>query len=63
MKYAVIKSGGKQYKVCEGDELLVDKLNLKTGDNYLFQEILLIKDGEKLKLGNPYLEGEKFRVK
>ncbi len=57
MKYAVIKIGGKQYKVSEGDEILVDRLDVKVGDDYFFQEVLLIKDSERLEVGNPCLEG------
>lgn len=55
MKYAVIKSGGKQYKVSEGEEILLDKLLLQKGDNYIFPEVVLIRDGEKITIGNPYV--------
>uniref|UniRef100_A0A7C4R8E7 Large ribosomal subunit protein bL21 n=1 Tax=candidate division CPR3 bacterium TaxID=2268181 RepID=A0A7C4R8E7_UNCC3 len=59
MKYAIIKSGGKQYRVNEGDELLIDKLSIKEGENYLFPEILFVKDNEKLEIGRPYLKNAK----
>lgn len=53
MKYAVIQSGGKQYKVNEGEEILVDKLLIEEGANYSFPDILLIRDGEKIVIGEP----------
>jgi large subunit ribosomal protein L21 len=56
-KLAIIKTGGKQYKVSEGQSLKIEKINLKAGDNIKF-ETLLTYDGENLNLGKPSL-GEK----
>ncbi|MDR2400576.1 MAG: 50S ribosomal protein L21 [Deferribacteraceae bacterium] len=53
--YAVIKTGGKEYTVKVGDELLVELLNVE--GNVIFNEVLLISDGESVKLGAPYIEG------
>ncbi|HEX7041913.1 MAG TPA: 50S ribosomal protein L21 [Patescibacteria group bacterium] len=57
MKYAVIKSGGKQYKVSEGDTVVVDKLGLKPSDSYTFESVLLFVDGDKRQFGTPNVEG------
>ncbi len=54
--YAIIKNGGKQYKVQEGDILRLDKMGLEPKTKVEFKEVLAINDGE-LKVGAPYLEG------
>ena len=58
-KYAVIKISGHQYKVSEGEELLVDKIK----DPKTTPEVLLISDGEKLSLGKPTVIGAKVTFK
>ncbi len=50
---AVIKTGGKQYYVTEGDMIYVEKLDGEAGDKVIFNEVLLVDD----KVGNPYLDG------
>lgn len=55
--YAVVQTGGKQYQVAEGDMLHVEKLDAKAGDKVVFQNILLVKDGEKAEIGQPYVQG------
>ncbi len=57
MKYAVVVSGGKQYKVTEGDTVAVDKLGLKPNDAYEFTDVLLFVDGDTKQIGTPKLEG------
>ena len=54
--YAIIKNGGKQYKVSEGDELSLDKMSLETGSTVEIKEVLAVNTGE-LKVGAPYVEG------
>lgn len=57
--YAVIKTGGKQHRVSEGDVITVEKINGNKGDTILFDEVLMTaKDGE-IKVGTPFLEGVK----
>jgi large subunit ribosomal protein L21 len=63
MKYAVIKSGGKQYKVSEGEEILLDKLTLTKGETYVFPEVLLVRDGEKITIGSPFVADAKVSGK
>ncbi len=57
--YAVIKTGGKQYSVAQGDEVRLEKLDGDVGDSVTFERVLLTSDGEKIKIGKPYLEKSK----
>lgn len=57
--YAVIKTGGKQYQVKEGDILKVEKLNLEKGSTFDFEEVLLVSNDVDVKLGSPIVEGAK----
>ena len=56
--YAIIKNGGKQYKVQEGDILLLDKMSLEPKDTIEITEVLAVNAGE-LKFGAPFVEGAK----
>ena len=56
--YAIIKNGGKQYKVQEGDVLLLDKMSLEPKATIEITEVLAVNDGE-LKMGAPFVEGAK----
>jgi|TARA_B110000908_G_C10109569_1_gene382396 large subunit ribosomal protein L21 len=55
--YAVIKSGGKQHRVEEGEVLQLEKLEFATGETVEFDKILMIGEGESVQIGAPYLEG------
>ena len=57
--YAVIKTGGKQYKVAEGDEIIIEKLNVEEGATVTFDEVFAVVDGENVKIGQPKVEGAK----
>lgn len=57
--YAVIKSGGKQYRVEEGQTLKLEKLELPTGETIEFDEVLLVADGDDVKVGAPLVSGAK----
>jgi large subunit ribosomal protein L21 len=57
--YAVIKTGGKQYRVTPGDEVKFEKLAGGEGEIVTFEQVLLTSDGEKVLLGHPYIEGSK----
>lgn len=58
-KFAVIETGGKQYKVVSGEVLKIEKLSgdLKAGDTVTFDKVLLVSDGNDVKIGTPYIEG------
>src|SRR5579872_3506468 len=60
--FAVIKTGGKQYKVAEGDVLMVEKLETE-GDSVTFNEVLLMSDGDKVSVGKPMLNGATVTAK
>jgi len=55
--YAVIKSGGKQHKVSEGEEILLEKLSLDEGEVIEFSEVLAVNKDGNLNVGKPLLEG------
>ena len=55
--YAVIKSGGKQHKVSEGEEILLEKISLDEGDVIEFSEVLAVNKDGNLNVGKPLLEG------
>lgn len=57
--YAVIKTGGKQYRVSEGDIVKVEKLLVDEGASIELDTVLMIADGDNIKVGNPYIEGSK----
>ncbi|GLR65143.1 50S ribosomal protein L21 [Marinospirillum insulare] len=57
--YAVIKSGGKQYRVKEGQTLKLEKLEIATGETINFDEVLLTSDGENIQVGAPLVAGAK----
>ena len=59
--YAIIATGGKQYKVAEGDVVFVEKLDVAEGDSYEFDQVLAVNDGE-LTIGNPTVAGAKVKA-
>lgn len=63
MKYAVISSGNKQYKVAEGDVIIVDRLAAQAKEAYAFEQVLLFVDGDTRKLGMPTLSEVKVTGK
>ena len=54
--YAIIKTGGKQYKVSEGDLVRVEKLNYEVGETVDFEEVLLVSNDGDIKVGSPVVE-------
>lgn len=62
MKFAIIKTGGKQYLVQEGDKLKISKLSAPEGDVVVFDEVLLVSDKDA-KIGAPLVEGAKVTAK
>lgn len=55
--YAIIETGGKQYKVCEGDVIRIEKLEVEAGSTYKFDKILTIANGDDIKFGAPTVSG------
>ncbi|HSP58517.1 MAG TPA: 50S ribosomal protein L21 [Halomonas sp.] len=57
--YAIIKSGGKQYRVQEGQTLKLEKLEIPTGESVEFDEVLLVGNDDDIKIGAPLVDGAK----
>ena len=57
--YAVIETGGKQYRVQEGDVITVEKLNVLAGDSVEFDKVLVLSDGKTVQVGTPIIETAK----
>jgi len=57
--YAVIESGGKQHRVVEGEILKLEKLEAATGEEISFDKVLMVGEGETVKIGAPYVAGSK----
>ena len=57
--YAVIVTGGKQYRVSQGDKLRVEKLDAAEGESVDLEQVLMVVDGDDVKIGAPVLEGGK----
>ena len=55
--YAIIQTGGKQYKVSEGDIIEVEKLDINAGNVVEFSEVLFLSNGQAVRLGQPVIEG------
>jgi large subunit ribosomal protein L21 len=55
--FAVIKTGGKQYKVAENDVILVEKLEVEPGQDVTFNEVLMVGQDANLKVGSPLVQG------
>jgi len=61
--YAIIRTGGKQYQVAAGDTLRVEKLQGSVGDTVELSDILMVVNGEDVKIGQPVLDGAKVVAK
>ena len=55
--YAIIRAGGKQYRVAEKDVIEVNKLSANEGEEVVLDEVLLVSDDSGVKIGSPYVEG------
>ncbi len=57
--YAIIETGGKQYKVAEGDVITVEKLNVEAGAEVTFDSVIMTSKNDKVEIGAPYVAGAK----
>ena len=57
--YAVIETGGKQHRVIEGESIRVEKIEAETGSTIDFDRVLMVGEGETVKVGTPVIEGAK----
>ncbi|MDZ7748164.1 MAG: 50S ribosomal protein L21 [Halofilum sp. (in: g-proteobacteria)] len=60
--YAVIRTGGKQYRVAQGDKVRVERLQAAEGDKVTLDDVLLVADGDDVKVGAPRVEGGKVEA-
>lgn len=63
MTFAIIKTGGKQYRVAVGTKLQVEKLDAVSGGTIVFDEVLLVSDGIETKIGTPHVPGVRVEAK
>lgn len=57
--YAIVRTGGKQYQVANGDQVRVEKLEGNVGDSVDLNDVLMVVDGEEVKIGQPVLDNAK----
>ncbi|MEZ5598057.1 MAG: 50S ribosomal protein L21 [Pseudomonadales bacterium] len=62
MTFAVIKSGGKQHRVQEGDILKLEKLDAEPGSEVVFDEVLMVANGDEIAVGSPYVAGGQVKA-
>jgi len=63
MKYAVVKVNGAQFLVQENEEIEVERVDKKEGETFEISEVLLLVNGDEVKIGNPFLKGVKIEAK
>ncbi|MEK7635955.1 MAG: 50S ribosomal protein L21 [Patescibacteria group bacterium] len=61
--FAIIQTGGKQYKVSAGEKIKIEKLDAQISDSVVFDKVLFTADGENIRIGMPYVEGAKVEGK
>ena len=61
--YAVVRTGGKQYRVSSGEKLRIEKLAAAVGSELVFDEVLLVVDGQALDVGTPVVKGASVKAK
>lgn len=62
MKYAIVSSGGKQYKAVPGGTIMVDRLPNEIEEKIDLEEVLFVADGEQLHIGTPHVEGARIKA-
>ncbi|MGV8050590.1 MAG: 50S ribosomal protein L21 [Anaerolineaceae bacterium] len=62
MKYAIVEAGGKQYRAEEGKTITVDLLPAQIGEKISFESVLLVVNGEQVKVGSPYVKGARLET-
>ena len=61
--YAVVKTGGKQYRVSAGEKLRIEQIGAEIGQEIVLDQVLLVADGEAVKLGAPLVSGATVKAK
>lgn len=60
--FAIVKTGGKQYKAAVDDQLIVEKIDGEPGATVELEQVVMLHDGSDLKVGSPYVSGAKVRA-
>lgn len=63
MTFAIVKTGGKQYKVAVGEKLKIETITPEADGTVIFNEVLLVSEGDKVKVGMPFLTGTTVTAK
>lgn len=63
MKYAIVESGGKQYRAVEGSTIDVDLLHVESGSDVTLDHVLMLADGDKFTVGTPNVKGASIKAK
>jgi large subunit ribosomal protein L21 len=61
--YAVVKTGGKQYRVSAGEKLRIEQITAEVGQEIVLDQVLVVADGDALKMGTPLVAGAKVKAK
>lgn len=61
MKYAIVEDGGKQYRAVEGETIDVDRYQVEIGEEIDLEHVLLVRDGDDVKIGSPFVKGFKVQ--
>jgi large subunit ribosomal protein L21 len=61
--YAVVKTGGKQYRVSAGEKLKIEQISAEVGQEIVLDQVLVVADGDALKMGTPLVSGAKVKAK
>ena len=61
--YAVVKTGGKQYRVSAGEKLKIEQIPAEVGQEIVLDQVLVVADGDALKMGTPLVSGAKVKAK
>ena len=62
MRFAIVESGGKQYRAVEGRIIEVDRLPVEAGEKFDIERVLLVADGDDVRVGTPTVDGTKVKV-
>jgi large subunit ribosomal protein L21 len=62
-KYAIVQLAGKQFRIQEGEQFVVDKIDVEESKDFEIEEVLLIKDGKDIKLGTPFIKDASVKFK
>ncbi len=60
--YAVIKAGGKQYRIQVGEKLKIEQLTIESGSEFVIDQVLMVADGDKISTGTPLVSGAKVNA-